>query len=507
MAILNSVLSWLMKKRMHQIELFLMYPVDVQNEWLRRLMLSAKETEWGLRYDYVSITKASQFKERVPVSTYEELKPFIDRVRRGEQNVLWPQDIKWFAKSSGTTGDKSKYIPVSEDSVEECHFKGGKDLLTLFCTLYPETRIFDGKGLMLGGSHSAGEFGNEVYYGDLSAILMQNMPFWAQYMRTPDLGVALMDEWEEKIDLMAELTIKENVTNISGVPSWTIILLQRILEITGKSNILEVWPGLEVYFHGGVSLTPYREQFHRLIPGNSVAYLETYNASEGFFGIQDRIGADDMLLMLDYGVFYEFMPLDQLGNRFPKTLGLDEVELHTNYALIISTNGGLWRYLIGDTLQFTSLDPFRIRITGRTKNFINVYGEELMIDNADMALDIACKKTNASIKEYTAAPVNIAEMGQAAHQWAIEFADAPQNIDYFTEVFDNALKAQNSDYEAKRYKNMILQEPVITCVPAGSFYNWMKRKGKLGGQNKVPRLYNDRRYIDDLLETVKNKTP
>lgn len=501
MALINSVLSWLMKKRFHQIELFMKYPHEVQSEWFKKLIYSAKDTEWGKKYDYKTITDLKKFKKRVPLNDYDSLKPYIDRLRKGEQNILWNTDIKWFAKSAGTTSDKSKFIPVSTESLEECHFKAGKDLLSIYCNNNSNTFLFDGRGLIMGGSHNISEINNKEYYvGDLSAIIIQNLPLWVEFIRVPKRKLALLDEWESKIEQMAHATISRNVTNISGVPSWMLLLLKRILEITGKSNLMEVWPNLEVFFHGGVNFGPYREQFHNLIPSDKMKYMENYNASEGFFGIQDKPDSDELLLMLDYGVFYEFLPLDQLNKENPETLALDEVELNTNYAIIISTNAGLWRYLIGDTIIFTSLDPFRIKITGRTKNFINSVGEELIIDNAEKALAIACEKCKAVINEYTAAPVYFKDNENAAHEWLIEFEKLPENLDFFTETLDNALKSLNSDYEAKRYHNMVLREPVIKAVPRDTFYNWLKKKGKLGGQNKVPRLSNDRKHIDEILK-------
>ena len=496
--IINAVLSWLMKKRIHQIELFMKYPHEVQQEWLRKLIFAAKDTEWGLKYDYKSIQKPEQFKNRVPVNDYNSLKPFIDRLMRGEQNILWNSDIRWFAKSSGTTSDKSKFIPVSEESLEECHFKGGKDMLSIYCNNNPNTRLFDGRGLALGGSHKISEINNEAYYGDLSAIIIQNLPFWAEFHRVPNRTIALMDEWESKIEKMAQATIEHDVTNLSGVPSWTLLLLKKILDITGKSNILEVWSNLEAYFHGGVSFVPYKEQFRNLIPSSLMNYLETYNATEGFFGIQDLKYSDELLLMLDYGIYYEFIPIDQLNKLSPETLSLDEIKKDENYAMVISTNSGLWRYIIGDTIKFTSINPFRIKITGRTRNFINAFGEELIIDNAIKAMEIACEKAHAEIIEFTAAPVFLESGKNASHEWLIEFSRKPESIEYFTEILDNALKSLNSDYEAKRYHNLMLKMPVVISVPEGTFYKWLKLKGKLGGQHKVPRLYNDRKYIDEL---------
>lgn len=501
MALINSLITWLIKKRIHQIELFMKYPHEVQSDWFRKLIQTAANTHWGLKYDYANIDTVEKFKERVPVSTYEEFKNYIDRMRKGEQNILWPTEIRWFAKSSGTTDDKSKFIPVSEESLEECHMRGGKDMLSLYCNNFPNTALFDGKGLGIGGSHKIMEINNASFYdGDLSAILIQNLPYWAEFIRVPKLQTALMDEWEEKIERMADETIPHDVTSLSGVPSWMLLLLKRVLEKTQKSNILEVWPNLEVYFHGGVSFKPYREKFHQLIPGSSMNYMETYNASEGFFGIQDIADSDELLLMLDYGIYYEFLPVESLDEDHPKTLELDKVELHKNYAMVISTNAGLWRYLIGDTIMFTSLNPYRIKITGRTRSFINTFGEELIVENAEAAIESASRKTKAIITEYTAAPRFFDENAHAAHEWVIEFEVPPTNLEYFAEVLDNALKSLNSDYEAKRYHNMILKSPIIHSVNKGTFYHWLKQKGKLGGQFKVPRLSNERRYVEETLK-------
>jgi phenylacetate-coenzyme A ligase PaaK-like adenylate-forming protein len=494
-----------MKKRIHQIELFIKYPIDVQHDWFKRLIDSARLTEWGAKYDFKSIHTLDDFKSRFPVQNYESLKPSIERLMNGEQNILWPSDIRWFAKSSGTTAGKSKFIPVSSEAMEECHYKGAKDLISIYCNNNPETKIFSGKGLTLGGSHQMNLNNTDAIYGDISAILMQNMPFWAQMIRTPELSIALMDNWEEKIEKMAMATVNENVTSISGVPTWTLVLAKRILERTGKKNLLEVWPNLELFIHGAVSFTPYREQFRQLLPSASFNYLETYNASEGFFGIQDRLVADDMLLMLDYGVYYEFMPISEYGKENPETVSLDKVELNKNYAPVISTNAGLWRYLIGDTIKFTSLNPFRIRVSGRTKLFVNAFGEEVIIENADRAIGIACEKTGAQVKEYTMAPVYFSEMNNGAHEWLIEFSTPPANAGYFNDVLDTALKSLNSDYEAKRYKNLALSPPIVLIVPDGTFYEWLKKNNKLGGQHKVPRLSNDRQIVEEIKEVMKLK--
>lgn len=503
MSLVNSVISWIMKKRISQIELFMQYPYEVQEAWLSNLLNMARDTEWGKKYDYRSIESTEEFKKRVPLQNYDTLKPYIERMMQGEQNVLWPSHISWFAKSSGTTSDKSKFIPVSEESLEECHYKCGKDMLSIYCHNHEETQIFTGKALVMGGSHQINQLNNASFYGDLSAVLIKNLPFWAEFYRTPDMTIALMDEWEEKIEQMAKATIPVNVTNISGVPTWTIVLARRVLEITGKRNLLEVWPNLELYIHGAVNFAPYRETFRQLIPKDDFHYLETYNASEGFFGIQDRSDSHAMLLMLDYGIYYEFIPLEELGNEHPRTLDLSQVETDKSYAIVISTNGGLWRYVIGDTVKFSTLNPFRITISGRTRHFINAFGEELIIENAENALIAACKETNASIRDYTAGPVYFSENQAGAHEWIIEFEKEPDDLDRFTALLDTNLKKANSDYEAKRYKDMALRMPLLHKAPQGTFYNWLRKQGKLGGQHKVPRLANERKYLDSILEMIR----
>ena len=503
MALINAVISWLMKKRYHQIELFMKYPHEVQAEWFRKLVTAARDTEWGKRYDFATIRNYETFRERIPVGDYDTIKNDIDRLMKGEQNILWPSDIRLFAKSSGTTSDKSKFIPVSPESLEECHFKGGKDMLSLYCQNFPDTLLFDGRGLAMGGSHTIKEVNNEEFYvGDLSALIIQKLPNWAEFIRVPKRSLALMDHWEEKIEKMAHATIPHNVTSLSGVPSWTLLLLNRILEITGKDNITEVWPNLEVFFHGGVNFAPYLAQFENIIPSPKMHYSNTYNASEGFFGLQEG-RRDDLLLMLDYGIFYEFIPMPEIHKDHPRAIPLSEVEPGVNYALVISTNAGLWRYVIGDTVKFTSIAPYRIQITGRTRSFINAFGEELIVDNAEKALEIATGKCNAIVSDYTAAPVYLNGRENAAHEWLIEFSKEPDNLEFFAETFDNALKSLNSDYEAKRYHDMILRAPIIRNLPPQTFYRWMKQRGKLGGQNKVPRLANDRTYVDEILKMLK----
>ncbi len=497
---LNTVLSWFIKKRIHQIDLFRTYPLEVQHEVWQGLISKAEDTLWGRQCDFSDIKTIADFKKSTPIQDYEQVKPFVDRLMQGEQNLLWPTDIKWFAKSSGTTNDKSKFIPISREALEDCHYKGGKDLLSIFYNCAPEANLYDGKTLVIGGSSQINQFSNDSYLGDLSAIIMKNLPFWVEYRRTPDMSVALMSVWEEKIEKMAEITAKEDVTNLAGVPSWTLVLLKRILAITGANNISEVWPNLQLYMHGGVSFKPYENQFKQLMPSEKTLFFESYNASEGFFGLQDQAHSEEMLLMLDYGIFFEFMPLEELGKENPETLNLEEVELGTSYAVVISTNAGLWRYLLGDTVSFTHKFPFRIKITGRTKSYINVFGEELMVDNSDKAIAEACQKTGAMISDYTAGPIYMSEHRQGGHEWLIAFEKYPNDLRYFSECLDTALKNLNSDYEAKRAFDLNLASPLVHALPHDTFYNWLKSKNKLGGQNKVPRLNNDRKYIDELLE-------
>src|SRR3982750_2530603 len=502
MTIFNSVFTWFMKKRIHQIELFMKYPNEVQEEWFEQLVAGAENTEWGKKYGYKSIENLAQFKERVPIQNYDTLKPYIERMLKGEKDVLWPSEIRWFAKSSGTTNDRSKFIPVSEESLEECHFKGGKDLLTIYFNNRPNAKMFTGKILTLGGSHQVSQLSPDTSFGDLSAVIMKNLPLWAEFHRTPHLDIALLEDFEEKIEKMAHATKDVNVTSLSGVPTWNLLLFKRILDITGKSNLLEVWPNLELYFHGAVNFTPYREQFKKLIPKDDMYYLENYNAAESFFGIQARDDYGDIVLILDYGVFYEFLPLENLHDENPETLTLDEVVLDKNYALIISTNAGLWRYLIGDTIKFTSLSPFRIQVTGRTKHFINAFGEELIIDNAERALDEACQQTGAVIRDYTAAPIYFNGNDCGAHEWIIEFEKKPVEFERFVDLLDETLRRLNSDYDAKRFKDMALRRPQIQVAPKGTFFNWMKKRGKIGGQHKVPRLANNREYVDSILKMM-----
>lgn len=502
MALLNSLFTWIMKKRIHQIELFMKYPHDVQEEWFQSLISTAEATEWGKKYDYTSILTPEEYKNRVPIQDYDDVKVYVDRMIKGEQNLIWPSDIKWFAKSSGTTSDRSKFIPVSLEALEDCHYQGGKDMLSIFCHNKPENKVFTGKSVVIGGSSQINNFSPDSYYGDLSSILIRNLPFWAEFKRTPNLEVTLNPNFEEKIEQIAQITIKENVTSLAGVPTWNIVMAKRVLEITGKDNLLEVWPNLEFYGHGGVSFKPYREQFKQLIPSDEMYYLENYNASEGYFGLQDQSDSEDLLLMLDYGIYYEFLPMENIDDEHPHTLALHEVELGKNYALIISTNAGLWRYKIGDTIRFTSLSPYRFQISGRTKQYINTFGEEVIVDNAEQALHEACKRTEAIIKDYTAGPSYFKDGKAGAHEWIIEFEKQPTDFNTFCTTLDSTLREINSDYDAKRYKDMALTAPIIHNAGPDSFYHWMKSRGKLGGQNKVPRLANNREYLDSLLKII-----
>jgi GH3 auxin-responsive promoter len=498
MKILSPAISRLARMRRWQIEQWVLDPVAVQREVLQHLVTSAQYTEIGRKYNFSKLFSIKEFKQAVPIHEYDDLKPYIQRIMQGEENLLWNTPINWFAKSSGTTSDKSKFIPISEESLQDNHFLGAKDVLTMYYHFNPESDLLTGKGLVIGGSHTIYQVNADVQYGDLSAVLLQNSPFWGHWIRTPELNIALLDEWENKIEQLAETTIKENVTSISGVPTWTLVLMKRILEITGKKSILEVWPSLELYIHGGVSFTPYREQFTKIFGGH-VNYLEMYNASEGFFAAQDSPEEDGMLLYTNHGIFMEFMPVEEYGKPDPQTIGLKDVETGKQYALVISTNGGLWRYLLGDTIQFTRLAPYRIKVSGRLKHYINAFGEEVIVDNADKAIVQAAANSGAAINDYTAAPVYFGDHSNGAHEWLIEFEKEPASLSLFAEELDKALKEQNSDYEAKRYKDIALRPPIVKSVPKGLFTSWLRQKGKLGGQHKVPRLSNDRKNIDELL--------
>ena len=497
MKILSPVISTLARIRFWGVQNWITYPISAQRNVLQHLVTQGQYTDFGKKYNFNRLFTIKDFKKRVPIHEYDDLKPYIQRMMNGEENVLWNTPINWFAKSSGTTSDKSKFIPLSEESFKEMHFKASKDVLTHYYNNFPESDLLTGKALVVGGSHQVNSINDEIQYGDLSAVLMQNSPFWGQWIRTPELRIALLDEWENKIEKLAENTLNENVTSIAGVPTWTIILIKRLLEMSGKSTLKEVWPNLELYLHGGVSFTPYRKQMEKLI-GGPINYLETYNASEGFFAAQCMPNDEGMLLFTDHGIFYEFLPLEEYGKPDARTVGLRQVELNKNYALVISTNGGLWRYLVGDTVAFTSLKPYKIKVTGRVKYFMNAFGEEVIAENADKAIAKACEVTHTVVNDYTAAPIYFNENENGAHEWLIEFDSPPEDLDSFTKELDSALKDLNSDYEAKRYKNIALRMPLVRSVPHGTFQLWLKTKGKLGGQHKVPRLSNERKMIEEI---------
>ncbi|MDC8005750.1 GH3 auxin-responsive promoter family protein [Aureisphaera galaxeae] len=500
--LVNSIASWFLKKRFHQIELFLKYPIEVQEELLQYLLQQAKGTEYGKRYDFSSIRSYREFADRIPISQYEDIEPDIERSRCGEANIFWHKPIKWFAKSSGTTNAKSKFIPVSEESLEDCHYAASKDLLCMYLNNNPDAQLFVGKGLRLGGSKELYKE-NGTAFGDLSAILIDNMPFWAEFSSTPSNEISLMADWETKMQAIVDETINENVTSLAGVPSWMLVLLNNVLETTGKEHIFEIWPNLEVYFHGGVSFDPYIDQYNKLFPKENFRYYEIYNASEGFFAIQDRNANKELLLMLDYGIFYEFIPMDSYGTPSEKIIPLSEVEVGKNYAIVITTNAGLWRYKIGDTVRFTSTNPYRIKVTGRTKHHINAFGEELIIENAEAALKKTTQLTQSEIVDYTAAPIYMNGREKGAHEWIIEFKTPPKDFSKFTQLLDRSLQEVNSDYEAKRYNNTTLNAPTIHCGRERLFYDWLKEKDKLGGQHKVPRLSNTRDYLEELLNLNK----
>jgi hypothetical protein len=502
MKFLSPAISRLARWRHNQIEHWLEHPIQTQREVLQDLVTHGQYTEIGRKYGMTNLFNIRDFKKAVPIHEYEDLQPYIERLMNGEQNLLWNTPVYWFAKSSGTTSNKAKFIPITDESLEDCHYQGSKDILSMYYHYNPDSDLLTGKGLVLGGSHQIHKINEEAHYGDLSAVLLQNTPFWAEWIRTPELSIALLDDWEVKIEKLAQSTINEVVTSISGVPTWTLVLIKRILEITGKSTLKEVWPQLELYLHGGVSFTPYKEQFKRLM-GDGINYLEIYNASEGFIAAQNDPKEEGLLLYLQNGIFYEFMPAEEYGKDDSQTIGLNDVELYKNYALVISTNGGLWRYLLGDTIQFVSLNPYKIKVTGRLKHYINAFGEEIIVDNSDQAISIASMRTGAVVTDYTAAPVYFSDNRNGSHEWLIEFEKQPANMDQFIFELDDALKSVNGDYEAKRFKDIALSMPIVHSLPEGVFKAWLKSKGKLGGQHKVPRLCNERTYVDEILEFIR----
>lgn len=488
------------RNRVSKISRYATQAEALQRDVLKRLVGSAAATEWGIKHNYQAIKSYEQFAASVGVQDYETLKGYIDRMRHGEKDVLWKGRCKWYAKSSGTTNDKSKFIPVTPDGLKNAHYKGGFDVVAQYIANNPGSRMFAGKGLILGGSHAPNYNLPGSLVGDLSAILIENCNPFVNMMRVPGKDIALLSDFEEKMEKIARSTCNLNVTNLSGVPSWMMAVLKHMLEITGKNSVEELWPNLEVFFHGGVAFTPYREQYKQIIRKSDMKYMETYNASEGFFGIQNDPSDPSMLLMIDYDIFYEFIPFDEFGSPNPRVVPLWEVEVGKNYAMLISTSCGLWRYMIGDTVRFTSKDPYKIVISGRTKHFINAFGEELVVDNAEKGLQKACEMTGAQVLEYTAAPVFMDANAQCRHQWLIEFAKEPESVLEFAEILDNALQEINSDYEAKRFKNKTMQLLEIVVARKNLFNDWLKSKGKLGGQHKVPRLSNSRQYIEELMQ-------
>jgi len=504
MPLSTHIINFLFAYRRSEIDFFRRNPAQVQQEQLTRLLKEGADTHFGSDCRMRNIRSIEQFQQRIPVSDYEAFSPLIDRARQGEESVTWPGIIRWFAKSSGTTGSKSKFIPVSDAGLQDIHMQGPKDTVAFFASLYPESEVFSGKTLTLGGSHKIEREGETALTGDLSAILIDNTPKLLEWRKVPSTEVALIPDFEEKIRRICKETTRENVSNFAGVPSWNLVMMNRILEYTGKSNIFEVWPKMELFVHGGVSFKPYREQYRRIFPSERMKYMETYNASEGFFAIGDDPLRDDMLLMLDYRIFYEFLPMSHFDDA-SKAVPLEDVKPGVNYAMIISTSNGLWRYLIGDTVEFTSTSPYRIRITGRTKHFINVFGEELIIENAETAIRAACDRTGAEIAEYTVAPVFMEGRKKGSHEWVVEFRRRPEDIERFTRLLDEALQRVNSDYEAKRFKNTTLMQLTLSEVGEGTFLHWMQKRGRMGGQNKVPRLYNERIYVEGVLEMDTNK--
>ncbi|MEI7810138.1 MAG: GH3 auxin-responsive promoter family protein [bacterium] len=501
MNLVSKTLKLFFKYRLSEIENIKKDPIKAQKEVLLSLIDKALDTEFGRINNFDNISDIPSFQKNVSLSSYEDMYPYISRMMNGEKDILWPGLVSWFAKSSGTTNDRSKFIPVSEDSLEECHFKAGRDELVLYIKNNPETKIFEGKSVFVGGSFSQIKNDPDIFCGDISAIMMKNLPPLGEYLRTPSLKTALLADYEKKIDQLAEEVSKENVVSIAGVPTWSIFLIKKVMEKNEGKNIFEIWPNFEVFFHGAVSFTPYEKLFNELLPSKNMHYMEAYNASEGFFAIEDdpkRKG--EMMLMPDYGIFYEFIPMEEFGKENPKVLTMEEVEIGKNYAIVISTNAGLWRYIIGDTVSFTTLYPHRVKITGRTKHFINAFGEEVIIDNTDKAIAEACKETNSLICEYTVAPVFIQDGKNGCHEWLIEFEKEPESLELFVAILDNKLREINSDYDAKRFNDIALSLPNVKNIPSGTFHKWMKQRGKFGGQNKVPRLSNTREYVDEILK-------
>ncbi len=502
MKLLSPIISKLARLRFWRIQNWTDHPEAAQRHVLQHLITSAQYTVYGKKYGFNKIFTLKEFKSKLPIQTYEDIEPYIQRMMQGEENVLWNEPINWFAKSSGTSNSKSKFIPISNESLKDNHFQANKDVLTSYYNNFPGSDLLTGKGLVIGGSHQISRVGADIQYGDLSAVLMQNSPFWGQWIRTPELSVALLDDWEQKLEQIAQITSNENVTSLAGVPTWTLLLLKRILEIKGKKTVAEVWPNLELYINGGVSFVPYRQQFEQIM-GKPINYLEVYNASEGFFAAQEKPNDTGMKLFTEHAIFYEFMPVEEYGKSNPQTIGLAQVKLHKNYAPVISTTGGLWRYLIGDTIQFTNRNPYRIIVSGRLKHYMNAFGEEVIVDNSDKAIAAAAKASGATVVDYTAAPMYFSNEQKGGHEWLIEFDEPPADMQLFTTMLDATLKDVNSDYEAKRHKNIALQMPVVHAIQKGIFKEWLYKNGKAGGQHKVPRLCNERKMLEEILELQK----
>ncbi len=496
---LTTIIRPVFTPRRRQLDLYVNEAEALQRAVLRRLLDKAAQTEWGKAHGYGKELSYEDFAKQTPLNTYEELKGFIDRMRHGEKDVLWPGRVKWYAKSSGTTNDKSKFIPVSTDGLHDTHYAGGTDAVVWYLRNNPKSRLFDGKALILGGSHAPNYNLPDSLVGDLSAILIENINPLVNLVRVPKKATALLSDFEIKRDRIAREAMNRDVTNLSGVPSWMLSVLNRVMELSGKQYLNEVWPNLEVFFHGGVAFTPYRSQYEHLIPSSRMHYMETYNASEGFFGLQDDPLDPAMSLMVDYGVFYEFIPMDEFDSPSPTVVPLWGVETGRNYAMVITTSSGLWRYIIGDMVRFTERNPYKFVITGRTKSFINAFGEELIVDNAEKGLAEACRRTGAEVLEYTAAPVFMDAEGKCRHQWLVEFSREPDDLAEFIRILDETLQQVNSDYEAKRYKDITLQQLELIKARPGVFSDWLKQKGKLGGQHKVPRLSNNRDIIEQVI--------
>ena len=500
----NSLFSWIIRQRMYQIELTRRMPVEMQRGVFGQLIKEGSRTAFGAEYDFKNIRNLREFQRHVPIQTYDEFKPWIQRARSGENSVLWPGRTEWFAKSSGTSSDRSKYLPLTQDALSECHYKGGKDLLALFCNQRLDSRLYDGKHLALGGSSEVHDDGLGGFSGDLSAIIVRNLPFWVEARRTPSRSIALMTDWEEKVEAIALATMRQDVRILSGVPSWMMVVAKRVLVLSGASTLGEVWPNLQLFMHGGVSFTPYRAEFESLIGKgmrHEMTYLETYNASEGFFGFQDRLNADDMLLLLDYGIYFEFIPMSEWGSEHPVVLELRELEVDQEYALVISTNAGLWRYALGDVICITELHPFRMQVSGRIDAFLNAFGEELMVHQAEKAMAEACTLTGAVLREFTAAPIFMSANDTGCHEWLVEFERLPEGgLEGFSAIVDASLQRQNTDYQAKRTGGLALSDPLMRVMSKGTFDAWLRSKGKQGGQHKVPRLSNRRDVLGELIE-------